>query len=103
MAIDFDHFWDESDEGKRPGITQEKVAAWEARHGVALPKVLRAALKRQNGGLVRYSTVRVLPLEKMAPAEDSSGRMPITARRRCPTVAACSRSPGGTTANRVIS
>jgi hypothetical protein len=68
MVIDFDTFWDGNDsERKKRAVTAEQVAAWEKRWQVALPTPLPAALQKQDGGLVRYSDVRVLPLGEMAP------------------------------------
>src|SRR5580765_7500009 len=62
MAIDMERFW-EDDADKRPGVTDAHIADWEAKNGVKLPAILREALKRQNGGVIRYNDVRILPLE----------------------------------------
>jgi hypothetical protein len=71
MAIDFDRFWENDEyEPKPPGVSEQQLAAWEARQDVRLPHVLRAALGRQNGGLVRYSYVRILPLEEIAAPDE---------------------------------
>ncbi|HJT76362.1 MAG TPA: SMI1/KNR4 family protein, partial [Gemmataceae bacterium] len=51
------------------GVTDEQVTAWEAERGVRLPEVLREALRRQGGGYVRDSHVRVLPLARMCPGD----------------------------------
>jgi hypothetical protein len=53
-----------------PGVTAEEIAAWEQEHGVRLPDVLRQALARQNGGYVRDSQFRVLPLKEIIPPDD---------------------------------
>ena len=51
------------------GVSDAQLAAWERGHGVKLPQVLRDALKRQDGGVIRYSHVRVLPLEEIEPPD----------------------------------
>ncbi len=72
MAIDFDRFWEDDEyEPKPPGVGEQQLAAWETRQDVRLPHALRAALGRQNGGLVRYSNVRILPLEEVVPADEN--------------------------------
>jgi hypothetical protein len=48
-----------------PGVTDEQIAAWESEHGVSLPQVLRQALMRRNGGFVRETQFRILPLEEI--------------------------------------
>jgi hypothetical protein len=48
-----------------PGVTPEQVAAWEGAHGVRLPDVLRQALSRQDGGYVRDTQFRILPLAEI--------------------------------------
>lgn len=71
MTIDLDRFWDDADvEPKQPGIEKQDLLAWQRRQGVLLPRVLRAVLHRQNGGLVRNSTLRILPLDEMVPMDE---------------------------------
>lgn len=66
MAIDFDHFWDtHNDELRDAGVSDDDIGMWEARNGVKLPESLAAALRRQNGGLVRYSSVWLHPLDQV--------------------------------------
>ena len=48
-----------------PGVTGEQIATWESDHGVPLPLVLREALMRRNGGFVRETQFRILPLEEI--------------------------------------
>jgi hypothetical protein len=48
-----------------PGVTGQQIAAWESEHGVALPEILRDALTRRNGGYVRETQFRILPLEEI--------------------------------------
>jgi hypothetical protein len=68
MTLDLDRLWDPDDaERPRPGVSPKEFAAWERRNGVKLPKVLRDALARQDGGLIRYSSVSVLPLHEIKP------------------------------------
>jgi SMI1 / KNR4 family (SUKH-1) len=81
--INFDKFWDESGEhdddyaayGRdpeppQPGVTANEIQTWEQTHGVALPQALREALVRQNGGVVRYSSVRIQSLANIKPASE---------------------------------
>jgi hypothetical protein len=49
-----------------PGVTAEQLDAWEHENGVRLPDVLRQALQRQDGGFVRDSQFRILPLAEIA-------------------------------------
>ena len=53
-----------------PGVTGDEIAGWEGEHGVPLPQVLRDALSRQNGGFVRDSEFRVLPLSEIERPDD---------------------------------
>jgi hypothetical protein len=48
-----------------PGATDEELAEWEKSCGVSLPEVLRQVLKRQHGGFVRETSIRLLPLDLM--------------------------------------
>jgi SMI1/KNR4 family protein SUKH-1 len=81
--IDFDQFWADADEYRAhaeeygipyqeplPGVSAAEIQRWEKTQGVSLPQALREALSRQNGGRVRYSEVRVLPLDEIQPAAD---------------------------------
>jgi hypothetical protein len=58
---------------RTPGsaVTTAQITAWEIRRGVRLPDVLRHALSRQNGGYVRGSLFRILPLGEIGPIEDN--------------------------------
>lgn len=53
-----------------PGLSKKQIAAWEKKHGVKLPEVLRKALAIRNGGCVRNSSIDVLPLEQIEPVDD---------------------------------
>lgn len=86
--IDFERFWmeggrdddefeeeecvdeDELDAEAPPGVSDKQIAAWEKKHRVKLPEVLRKALAMQNGGSVRNTSIDVLPLEQMAPVDE---------------------------------
>ncbi|HVW39008.1 MAG TPA: SMI1/KNR4 family protein [Pirellulales bacterium] len=86
--IDFQRFWmeggrdyDESEEEEcidedeleaeaPPGASEQQIAAWEKKHRVKLPELLRKALAIQNGGSVRNTSIDVLPLEQMAPVDE---------------------------------
>jgi hypothetical protein len=54
---------------RRPGVTTENIRNWERKRGVRLPEVLREAFARQDGGFVRETTFRILPLAKIAPPD----------------------------------
>jgi hypothetical protein len=76
--IDFDRFWADCDETEaaddsglaKPlsGAFVHELQGWEKRHGLTMPIALREAPIRQNGGVVRYSSVRILPVEEIQPA-----------------------------------
>jgi hypothetical protein len=86
--IDFERFWldgdrdyDECEEEEcidedempaetPPGVSEKQIAAWEKRHGVKLPELLRKALAIRNGGSVRNTSLDILPLEQMAPVDE---------------------------------
>src|SRR5690348_6083710 len=86
--IDFEHFWmeggrdyddieeeecvdeDELEAEAPPGASEKQIAAWEKKHRVKLPELLRKALAIQNGGSVRNASIDVLPLEQMAPVDE---------------------------------
>jgi hypothetical protein len=79
--INFDKFWadpdDEQDEeygydefGGLPGVTLTEIHHWEQEHGVKMPATLRGALGRQNGGVVRYSSVQISRLDQILPVSD---------------------------------
>lgn len=86
--IDFQRFWldsgrddddleeeecvdeDELDALAPPGASERQIAIWEKQHRVKLPEVLRKALTVQNGGSVRNTSIDVLPLEQMTPADE---------------------------------
>jgi len=53
-----------------PGVSSEQIAAWESEHGVRLPEVLREALARQDGGFVRETQFRILPLAEIDNPDD---------------------------------
>jgi hypothetical protein len=53
-----------------PGATSAQVEEWERRRAVRLPEVLRLALGRQNGGYVRGTQFRILPLAEIGPIVD---------------------------------
>lgn len=65
MATYFDEIWDPAEEPRKAGVSDDDIAEWEARNGVKLPESLAAALRRQNGGLVRYGSVRLNPLDEI--------------------------------------
>jgi hypothetical protein len=67
---DEDHGYGNEPEPPRPGVTGQDIIAWEEQHGVALPSSLRQAFAVRNGGVVRYSSVRIEPLERIKPADD---------------------------------
>ena len=86
--IDFGRFWldggrdydefeaeecidvDEMEAETPPGVSDKQIAAWEKRHGVKLPELLRSALAIRNGGSVRNTSLDILPLEQMAPVDE---------------------------------
>lgn len=85
--IDFERFWmdggrdyddieeeecvDEDElDAEAPGVSDKQFAAWEKKHRVKLPELLRQALAIQNGGSVRNTSIDVLPLEQMAPVDE---------------------------------
>jgi hypothetical protein len=86
--IDFERFWmeggrdydefeeeecvdeDELDAEAPPGASEQQIAAWEKKHRVKLPEVLRQALAMQNGGSVRNTSIDVLPLEQIEPVDE---------------------------------
>ncbi len=85
--IDFERFWmdggrdyDEFEEEcvdedaieaeMPPGVSDKQIAAWEKRHGVKLPDLLRKSLAIRNGGSVRNTSLDILPLEQMAPVDE---------------------------------
>ena len=73
MAIDFDHLWDPNDdEPRKAGVSAEDIARWEIRHALKLPDALARALRKQNGGLVRYSSVWLHPLNEITWADKSA-------------------------------
>src|SRR5216684_7546421 len=49
----------------QPRVTGKQIAAWERKHGVRLPEVLREAFARQDGGFVRENALRILPLAEI--------------------------------------
>jgi hypothetical protein len=53
-----------------PGVTPAQIKAWESQRRVRLPEVLRQALARQDGGHVRGTFFRILPLAEIGPVED---------------------------------
>jgi hypothetical protein len=53
-----------------PGVTEEQIADWEHTRQVQLPDVLRRALMRQDGGFVRDTQFRILPLEEIDRPDD---------------------------------
>jgi SMI1 / KNR4 family (SUKH-1) len=55
-------------EGTEPGpaVTTEQIEAWQRARGVRLPEALRHAMATQDGGYVRDSHFRVLPLDEIA-------------------------------------
>jgi hypothetical protein len=53
-----------------PGVTEQEIEALEHERGVRLPDVLRQALALQNGGYLRDSAFRVLPLEEIVPNDE---------------------------------
>jgi hypothetical protein len=56
--------WDVKDRRKRrAGLAEAQIQKWETKHGVRLPRVLREALRQQNGGALRYSDVSVYALD----------------------------------------
>jgi hypothetical protein len=78
--IDFERFWagvpdgcgedsdDEFEAGEAlPGVDHDAIRAWEQKHGVNLPKLLRTALEIQNGGFVRHTPMEISPLEEIVP------------------------------------
>jgi hypothetical protein len=56
----------------RPAATGAQIKAWEKKRGVRLPDVLRQALSRHDGGYVRGSQFRILPLVEIGPIEDDT-------------------------------
>ena len=86
--IDFERFWldgdrdyDECEEEEcidedemaaetPPGVSEKQIAAWEKRHGIKLPELLRKALAIRNGGSVRNTSLNILPLEQLAPVDE---------------------------------
>jgi hypothetical protein len=69
-GIGFDAFMAERMPG--PAVTAAQIEAWEADRGVRLPEVLRHAFSRQDGGYVRGSQFRILPLAEIGPLEDDA-------------------------------
>ncbi len=66
--LDLDRFWDE-EETTASGVTKAQIAAWQTRHGAALPKLLKKVLSQHNGGYVRETRFRVFPLDEIGPAD----------------------------------
>jgi hypothetical protein len=52
------------------GITADRAAEWEGTHGVVLPVVLRQALAVQDGGYMRDTHFRILPLDEIDIPDD---------------------------------
>src|SRR5262245_35618469 len=52
------------------GVTPKEIRAWEHKAGVTLPRILREALERQNGGQIRDTELEVLPLAQIQPLAD---------------------------------
>ena len=82
--IDFTRFWTEDrttyqdqyyapgaiDAEVNRGVTADAILAWERQFGVTLPEPIRTALGLRNGGCVRNTSVEVLPLAAIVPADD---------------------------------
>ena len=82
--IDFTRFWTEDrttyqdqyfapgaiDAEVNRGVTADAILAWERQYGVTLPEPIRTALGLRNGGCVRNTSVEVLPLAAIVPADD---------------------------------
>jgi hypothetical protein len=56
----------------RPAATGAQIKAWEKKRGVRMPDVLRQAFSRHDGGHVRGSQFRILPLAEIGPIEDDT-------------------------------
>lgn len=77
--LDLDRFWAvpteeqlESAYGFPPisaGVTDAKIAAWEKKHNVALPALLRTVLKQQDGGMIRGEDFFMHGLDQIRPAD----------------------------------
>lgn len=68
--IDFDRFWEDEEGPAASGAGEQHVEAWEAQNQVALPTTLRSALRRRDGGLVRDTEIKILPLGEIQPADE---------------------------------
>jgi hypothetical protein len=68
MSLNFNLFWD--DQTGAAGVTDAEIASWERTHGVTLPALLREALKRHNGGIVRNTSLRIYSLSAIAPEDE---------------------------------
>lgn len=87
MAIDYDKLWAPADDAPAaPGVTAAQLDAWEARHGVKLPKALRKALRVQNGGLIRYSLTTVHSLAEIVPVEADFWEHASYSRKKFPNL-----------------
>jgi hypothetical protein len=85
--IDFERFWtdgghdyddfedgeafDEEMDAEPPaGVSEKEIRAWEKKHGVKLPELLRTVLALRNGGCVRNTSLEILPLETIEPVDE---------------------------------
>jgi hypothetical protein len=82
MSLNYSELWAPTDQTVPAGVSEEQIAAWEGRHHVTLPRSLRKALKRQNGGLVQYSEVRIHELEQIVPVERQFWRHTMHSRKK---------------------
>ena len=70
MPIKPERFWEQPTDSQVPsGLTKRQISDWEARMGIALPKVLKPLFQVQNGGAVQYSNLRILQLDQFATLE----------------------------------
>ena len=72
--IDADRFWESDEAPVAPGVSEERIEAWEARHQVSLPLTLRSALRRRDGGPVRNTEITVFPLREIQPVDEEDLR-----------------------------
>ncbi len=62
--------WDGLETSKKnPGAAEKTITAWESKAGVKLPQFLREAIRAQNGGKVRYSSLMLFPLKSIVRKE----------------------------------
>jgi hypothetical protein len=67
MTWNTSRFWEELEpgQGTQVGVSLAAIADWEAKHKLPFPASLKAVYAVQNGGLIRYGDVVLLPLDQI--------------------------------------